>query len=116
MSAVAREDVLVREANRWLVCDGSALTTVFYSLDGFGRVDSVVRRLAQRPYAFTFVCAPDFPFVQDGTRRDAGFSQRQHRWYRGVLESRGVPYVVLEGPVKQRVETVCRILNSALDE
>lgn len=109
---VAREEVLAREARRWLVCDGSALTTVFYSLDGFGRVDPVVRRLAQHTYAFTFVCAPDFPFVQDGTRRDAGFRQRQHRWYCGVLEARGAPFVVLEGPVAQRVETVCRILNS----
>jgi NadR type nicotinamide-nucleotide adenylyltransferase len=109
----AREDVLAREARRWLVCDGSALTTVFYSLDGFGRVDPVVRHLAERPYAFTFVCAPDFPFVQDGTRRDAGFRQRQHRWYCKVLEARGVPFVVLEGPVTQRVDTVCRILDSA---
>lgn len=38
---VAREDVLARLARQWLVCDGSALTTVFYSLDGFGRVDSL---------------------------------------------------------------------------
>jgi NadR type nicotinamide-nucleotide adenylyltransferase len=110
---VAREEVLVREARRWLVCDGSALTTVFYSLDGFGRVEPAVRRLAQRSYAFTFVCAPDFPFVQDGTRRDAGFRQRQHRWYCSVLEARGVPYVVLEGQVSQRMETVCRILSAA---
>jgi len=111
---VVREDVLAREARRWLVCDGSALTTVFYSLDGFGRVDPVVRRLAERSYAFTFVCAPDFPFVQDGTRRDAGFSQRQHRWYCSVLEARGVSHVVLEGPVAQRMAAVCRLLESAV--
>lgn len=107
---VAREDVLAREATRWLVCDGSALTTVFYSLDGFGRVDPVVRDLAQRSYTFTFVCAPDFPFVQDGSRRDDEFRQRQYRWYCSVLEARRVPYVLLEGAVAHRVETVCRIL------
>jgi len=109
----AREDVLARQSRRWLVCDGSALTTVFYSLDGFGRVDPVVRRLAGQPYAFTFVCAPDFPFVQDGTRRDAGFRQRQHRWYCSVLEARGVPFVVLEGSVAQRMDAVCRIVDVA---
>lgn len=110
---VAREDVLAREVSRWLVCDSSALTTVFYSLDGFGRVDPVVQRLAQRSYAQTFVCAPDFPFVQDGTRRDAGFRQRQHRWYCSVLEARGVPFVVLHGSVTQRVDAVCTITNAA---
>lgn len=110
---VVREDVLAREAWKWLVCDGSALTTVFYSLDGFGRVDPVVRRLAAQPYAFTFVCAPDFPFVQDGTRRDAGFRLRQHRWYCSVLQARGVTFAVLGGALTQRVQTVCRIVNSA---
>jgi len=108
---VAREDVLARQARQWLVCDGSALTTVFYSLDGFGRVDPVVRRLAEQPYAFTFVCAPDFAFVQDGTRRDAGFRQRQHRWYCSVLEARGIPFMVLDGRVAQRMDAVCRLLN-----
>jgi len=108
---IAREDMLAREARRWLICDGSALTTVFYSLDGFGRVDPAVRRLAQRPYAFTFVCAPDFPFVQDGTRRDAVFRQRQHRWYCSVLDARGLPYVTLEGPLARRVDIVCRLLD-----
>lgn len=103
---VAREDALLRDATRWLICDGSALTTVFYSLDGYGRVDPAVRRLAELPYAHTFLCAPDFPFVQDGTRRDAAFRARQFRWYARVLGARGVPYVLLEGPVAQRVATV----------
>jgi HTH-type transcriptional repressor of NAD biosynthesis genes len=109
---VAREELLLRDARRWLVCDGSALTTVFYSLDGFGRVDPTVRRLAQQPYAVTFVCAPDFPFVQDGTRRDAAFRARQHRWYCSVLEARSLPYVLLEGPLEQRLDTACRVLET----
>ncbi|MGZ5198835.1 MAG: AAA family ATPase [Telluria sp.] len=111
---VARENVLSREARRWLVCDGSALTTEFYSLDGFGRVDPVVRNLAQREYAAHFVCAPDFPFVQDGTRRDAEFRERQHQWYCSVLESRGIPYALLEGPLTQRIDTVCTVLKSTI--
>ena len=106
----AREQALLGSAQRWLVCDGSALTTVFYSLDGFGRVDPAVRHLARQPYAHTFLCAPDFPFVQDGTRRDAAFRARQCRWYAKVLEARGVPYVLLEGTVARRVATVCEVL------
>jgi NadR type nicotinamide-nucleotide adenylyltransferase len=102
----AREEALLREATRWLICDGSALTTAFYSLDGYGRVDPAVRRLAGQPYAHTFLCAPDFPFVQDGTRRDAAFRARQFRWYARVLEARGIPYVLLEGTVAQRVAAV----------
>lgn len=106
----AREAALLGGATRWLVCDGSALTTVFYSLDGFGRVDPAVRRLASQSYDATFLCAPDFPFVQDGTRRDAAFRARQLRWYAQVLEARGIPYVLLAGTVAQRVATALGVL------
>jgi HTH-type transcriptional repressor of NAD biosynthesis genes len=109
----AREETLLAAATRWLVCDGSALTTVFYSLDGFGRVDPAVRRLAQQRYAHTFLCAPDFPFVQDGTRRDAAFRERQFRWYAQVLAARGIPYVLVEGTVDERIAAVCRALDPA---
>jgi len=109
----AREEALLRAAHRWLVCDGGALTTVFYSLDGYGRVDPAVRALARQPYAHTFLCAPDFPFVQDGTRRDAAFRARQFRWYAAVLRARGIPYVLLEGPVEARVAAACRVLASS---
>ncbi|WP_312511691.1 AAA family ATPase [Massilia sp.] len=102
---VALETALAQQARRWLVCDGSALTTVFYSQDGYGRVDPAVEVLAQRSYAFTFVCAPDFPFVQDGTRRDAAFRARQHQWYLSTLDAAGIDYVVLSGSVAERVRT-----------
>lgn len=108
----AREDALSRDAARWLVCDSSPLTTLFYSLYGFGRADPELRRLSWRPYDHTFLCAPDFPFVQDGTRRDAAFRDRQFRWYAQVLAARGVPYVLLEGPVEQRIATVCEVLDA----
>ena len=76
---------------------------MFYSEDGYGRGDPAVAQLARRRYTHTFFCAPDFPFVQDGTRRDAAFRQRQHDWYLATLEAAGVDYTILHGPVGQRV-------------
>ena len=106
-----REDAMAREARRWLVCDGSALTSLFYSLDGFGRAEPALEALARRPYAAIFVCAPDFPFVQDGTRRDAPFRARQHAWYLETLARFGVSYVLLEGDLAQRLATACAALT-----
>ncbi len=108
---VALEIALARQARGPLVCDGSALTTVFYSEDGFGKVDPVVAQLGRRRYTHTFVCAPDFPFVQDGTRRDAAFRQRQHDWYLATLERMGVAYTILQGPVSARVAQALAILR-----
>ncbi len=108
---VEMEATLARQARRWLVCDGSALTSAFYSQDGFGKIDPRVEALARRPYAVTLVCAPDFPFVQDGTRRDAAFRARQHAWYIDALEQAGVDYAVLTGPVRQRVAAALALLG-----
>lgn len=109
---IASEVALAQDAHRWLICDGSALTTVFYSEEGFGKVDPEVWRLARRRYAVTFVCAPDFPFEQDGTRRDAAFRERQHLWYLSALDLLGVRFTVLAGSVEERVQAACRILGS----
>ena len=108
----AREDELAREAQRWLVCDGSALTSLFYSLDGFGRAEPALEALARRAYAVTFVCAPDIPFVQDGTRRDAAFRVRQHHWYLAALARLGMPYVLLSGDLEQRLASACALLTA----
>ncbi|WP_414660497.1 AAA family ATPase [Horticoccus sp. 23ND18S-11] len=103
---VQREDAAARRAVRKVFCDTSALTTRLYSLEMFGRVDPEVERLAARRYDHVFLCAPDFAFVQDGTRRDAAFRQRQHAWYEAELARRGMRYQTLGGSLVDRMEQV----------
>jgi len=99
----AHEQTRAVSARRWLVCDTTPLTTLFYSLDLFGRADAELWTLAERHYDAVFLCAPDFEFVQDGTRRDAAFRRAQHNWYVQALKARGVRYTLLEGTVEMRV-------------
>jgi HTH-type transcriptional repressor of NAD biosynthesis genes len=110
---LARERALLAQATRWLVCDTSALTTMFYSDALFGRVDPGLATLADAPYDMILLCAPDFAFVQDGTRRDAAFRQRQHAWYLAELERRGLPCGVLRGPLARRLEQALALLAGA---
>lgn len=107
---VAREQFACRGARRWLLCDTSPLTTLMYCRDMFGRAEPELERLATRRYDQVFLCAPDFPFVQDGTRRDEAFRQRQHQWYLDELPARGVPFIVLEGPFDQRIARATQVL------
>jgi len=104
------ERQLARHAHRWLVCDTSPLTTLLYCHDLFGRAAPELERLATRHYDHVFLCAPDFPFVQDGTRRDEGFRRRQHGDYVRELAARSVPFTVLEGDPEQRIATALRVL------
>ncbi|MFZ2987318.1 AAA family ATPase [Ideonella sp.] len=119
---VAREQVLredaaacavasSRSACNWLVCDTSPLTTLGYSGWMFGRSDPELVALAARSYDAAVLCAPDFPFVQDGTRQDAGFRVQQHAWYTERLEQGTTPWLAVGGSLSQRTTAVCEWLE-----
>lgn len=67
-----------------------------------------LERLAERRYRHLFLCADDFPFVQDGTRRDERFRRRQNRWYEEELARRGWAYTRLSGSPAQRLGQMLR--------
>ena len=108
---VAREEAMLQQADRFLVCDTTPLTTLCYSEATFGRAEARLMELAQRRYDTILLCAPDFPFVQDGTRRDTEFRSLQHNWYRDVLERHRIPYTVLAGPLEQRLQHAISLLT-----
>ena len=110
---LAREDRLALTADRFLVCDTSPLTTLFYSHAMFGRADERLVSLAERRYTLTFLCLPDIPLQDDGTRQDEEFRSRQHRWYVDQLDDRGWPYVSLGGGHAQRLATAETALMSS---
>lgn len=101
------------QARRFLVCDTSPLTTLFYSREMFGRADPALAEMAEARYDHIFLCAPDFDFIQDGTRRDADFRQQQHRWYQDELSRRNLSCHLLSGPLERRVADAIAHLSSA---
>jgi len=109
---VAREQQQALLAHRWLICDTTPLTTLLYSELMFGRVADGLGALARRPYAVTFLCAADFPFVQDGTRRDECFRELQQVRYQKALLDRGMEFHALTGSIEQRVKTAVERIRS----
>jgi NadR type nicotinamide-nucleotide adenylyltransferase len=104
---VAFEEEGARCAREFLICDTSPLTTLFYCRHLFGQADPSLEELAaSRRYDHTILCAPDFAFVQDGTRQNDAFRRQQHDWYVDQLTSRGDSWMLAEGPVHSRVRAV----------
>lgn len=108
--AIAREQVRREEAalldpatRRYLFCDTIPLTTLFYSHEMFHRAEPELQALARRPYHHLILCADDFPFVQDGTRRDAAFRTQGQKWYLTHLVSGcyGIVYGSLQSRIGQ---------------
>ena len=108
---IRREENAVRAAGQYLFCDTSPLTTAGYSEWMFGRVDPRLSALATRRYDAVVLCQPDFPFVQDGTRRENAFREQQHAWYLQRITAMQCPFLQAAGPVPQRVSTVAQWLS-----
>ena len=109
----AREDAAAARANRWLFCDTTPLMTALYSRVYWGRVDAQLALLAgTHDYALTLVTAPDTPWIADGRMRES--EEVRARVYAMVvreLDERGIPFVLLQGDLPQRVRQVERALN-----
>lgn len=99
--------------NRYLVCDTSPLTTLFYSLEIFNKAEMKLEHLAQRQYDTVVLCANDFEFVQDGTRQGQQFSNRQQEWYLKELKRRNIPYLLVTGSIELRVQQILKHLGQA---
>ncbi len=108
---IQMEQEALRRANRYLFCDTSPLTTLFYSDHLFGQTDSELSVLATRSYDTTILCAPDFAFIQDGTRQPQSFRTLQHEWYLRELHSRQIPFLVATGTLANRIETIKQELS-----
>jgi len=99
------EDDLARQANKVLVCDTNALATHVWHRRFRGEYDPTVEAIAAaRRYDLTLLTAPDFPFVQDGSREGEAIRRDMHGWFVEVLDAHDVPYLLLEGPPERRLQ------------
>jgi NadR type nicotinamide-nucleotide adenylyltransferase len=113
---LAREEALAArpDASGFLFCDTTPLMTAVYSRIYWGRVPPDLLALeAAHDYALTVVAAPDLPWVPDGLQREsAAVRMRVHAQLLTVLEERGIPYVLVEGALEQRVARVESLLRT----
>ena len=107
-----REQGAMAQATRFLFCDTTPLMTALYSQVYWGRVDAALARLAAvHDYDWTFVTAPDSPWEPDGLQRESEeVRQMVHRMLLEALDARGIPYVLLEGSLPQRLRQVEELL------
>ena len=103
---VAWEEQHAAQAQGWLVCDTTPLTTLQYCLHDHGQAPPELHALARRRYDLSVLCLPDFGFVQDGCRRDDGFRNQQHAWTVARLAEAGVTPLLVRGSVAERVAQV----------
>lgn len=111
----ALEDRAALEAKRFVFVDTNAITTQSYAFFFHGECPDDVRDYADRcrdRYAHTFVCRPDIPFDQDGTRVHPQVQQYQDGAIRNDLTIRNVPYTMVGGTLAERIAFVRRSIGA----
>lgn len=108
---VAQEIAAAQATPPCVVCDTSPLSTLVYALLDHGAPSRTLVALSRRRYDLTVLCMPDFPFQQDGTRRDAAWRAAQHGTTLELLRRHGLPFLEVSGSVDTRVAQVLEKLT-----
>ncbi|RQO37263.1 nicotinamide-nucleotide adenylyltransferase [Herminiimonas sp. KBW02] len=109
---IAREDLAIMQANRYLFCDTTPLMTALYSEFYFGVVDAPLSELAHaHRYDCTIVAEPSNPWVADGLQRESdNVRQEVHKRLLRQLDSEQIAYLLVAGDTGDRVEQVAAYL------
>lgn len=97
-----REDEAAKRADRFVICDTDALTTMLWSDLLYGTCPEELRRGAEtrcRNYALYLLLDIDVPFAPDPQRcfPDPADREKCMRIWRGALERRNLPFVNIRG-------------------
>jgi len=107
------EDKYILEANKYLFCDTTPLTTYMFSKSYHNHVPLSLRELiSKRQYDITFVCANDFPFDCSNGRRNEEVAIKEQINLLKELNVRKIKYFTLLGTVGERLEQVSNVLKS----
>jgi NadR type nicotinamide-nucleotide adenylyltransferase len=102
-----REDAAAAGSGRLVICDTDALTTMLWSDLLYGTTPEELRRGAEqrcRHYALYLLLDIDVPFTPDPQRcfPDPADREKGMRIWRGALERRQLPFVLISGNWAER--------------
>ena len=94
-----------RAADRYLISDTEAITTLIWSESYLGEVpDEVVEAARTQEFDLYLLLDLDVPWVADGIRTWEHARQAQFERVRDELEARGLPYTIISGGWTERFE------------
>ncbi|MBW4623529.1 MAG: AAA family ATPase [Cyanosarcina radialis HA8281-LM2] len=112
---ISWEDDLAMRANQVLMADTDPLATHVWHRRYTGTYSPQVERLADsRHYDLYILTAPDFEFVQDGTREGEQIRLEMHQWFIDMLDRKGKKYITVAGAHEKRMADAIEAIDSLL--
>lgn len=114
-----REDDALARSRRLVICDTDALTTMLWSDLLYGTTPDELRRNAEkrcRQYALYLLLDIDVPFAPDPQRcfPDPADREKAMRVWRGALDRRQLPYVLIQGDWAEREQRAVAAIEELL--
>lgn len=114
-----REDAAATTGAPLIICDTEALTTMLWSDLLYGTSPDEMRRTVEkrcRNYALYLLCDIDAPFAPDPQRcfPDPADREKCMRIWRGALERRHLPHVLIRGDWAERERTAIKVVDQLL--
>ncbi len=103
---------LIHKANRFLFCDTDPLVTMIWSEHAFGRCPAWISgQLKTHPHDFYLLCDIDLPWEADPLREHPHLRGYFFELYRKELISLDLPYSIVRGTGRQRLENAILLLE-----
>ena len=102
----AYENEMAARSDGVIVCDTNAVATELWQRRYMGRTTAPMRRIAACDKVDLYIITGDeIPFVQDGIRDGQHIRHQMHRWFLAHIKKSGVPYIVVSGDPKTRLQS-----------
>lgn len=108
------EDELARSCNKLLLCDTNAFATELWHERYMGSMSAEVSKKTLTHYALYIVTGDEIPFEQDGMRDGEHIRHAMHTRFIEELNKRALPYILVRGSLKKRLQKSCEAIDAAL--
>jgi NadR type nicotinamide-nucleotide adenylyltransferase len=95
-----------------LICDTEMLVMNIWSQVKYGSVDPIIQNAwAEQRFDHYFVCRPDIPWEDDPLREHPEQREELFEIYLEGLKARDLPFTIVEGNLKNRIEICLRVVK-----
>lgn len=111
------ENALAKKTNTVLICDTNLMETKVYSEVYYsGTCDPIIEKYAiENTYNLYFLTYIDTPWEGDDLRDKPEAREQMFEIFKATLKKHNIPYVLLKGNKKQRLDTATKHIDELLN-
>ena len=106
------EECIAAKATGLLFCDTDFIVNKIWCIDKFGKCHPwILDMIDQHRYDLYLLCNTDLPWEPDPLRENPGDRERLFELYKKELSDRQLPYAIIDGTGKERLENAIRVVD-----